>query len=129
MTARLSLALPVCLALAPFGASANDFKTALTGGKPVVDLRVRAETVDQDNALEDGEALTTRLRLGYQTGDYRGLSAVLRICDSDIASARFLPWRFFVPRYRLQPRLRRLSSTAPPTPLTPAMVLVLCARQ
>lgn len=45
-------------------ASAPD-ATGLAAGEPMVDLRIRYEHVEQDNALEDGDALTTRLRLGY----------------------------------------------------------------
>lgn len=69
----------LALAAAPCGAalaaSADDLETALTGGTVKVDLRLRYEHADQDNALDDAEALTTRLRLGYATGEWAGFDA------------------------------------------------------
>ena len=40
---------------------------ALTGGTVNVNLRLRYELVEQDNALEDADALTLRTALGYTT--------------------------------------------------------------
>lgn len=39
------------------------------------DLRLRLETVEQDNAAKDATALTLRSRLGYVTDSYKGFSA------------------------------------------------------
>jgi len=47
--------------------------------KIYADLRARYETVKQDNALEDAEALTLRTRLGVKSSAYQGLSAVLEV--------------------------------------------------
>ena len=36
--------------------------------KPIVDLRLRSESVDQDGMKENAEAITLRARLGFETG-------------------------------------------------------------
>ena len=50
-------------------ANAEDdaFVTALKDGKPLLNMRLRYEEVDNDGAT-DAEALTLRTRLGWQTG-------------------------------------------------------------
>jgi len=62
--------------------AAESFTGALTSGKPYVDLRLRYETVDQNNALEDADALTLRTKLGYATDQYHGFSATIELEDS-----------------------------------------------
>lgn len=62
--------------------SANSFTEALTGGKAYGDLRLRFETVDQENALKDADALTLRTRVGYKTGEVAGFSAVVEFEDN-----------------------------------------------
>jgi len=47
---------------------------ALTGGKPIIDLRARYEYVNQDGFKQDANAYTGRARLGYETGVYKGFS-------------------------------------------------------
>ncbi|MCF6280748.1 MAG: alginate export family protein [Candidatus Polarisedimenticolaceae bacterium] len=58
-------------------AQAGTFTEALVGGKPSVDMRLRSETVDQDDAAnkDNAKALTLRTRLGYLTGDFAGFKA------------------------------------------------------
>ena len=63
-------------------AAAESFSDALTSGKPYVDLRLRYETVDQNNALQDADALTLRTKLGYATDQYHGFSATIELEDS-----------------------------------------------
>ncbi len=63
--------------LAAPATAADDFTTALVGGKASADLRLRYEGVEQDNALKDADATTVRVRLGYQTGEFLGFSAFL----------------------------------------------------
>ncbi len=74
---RISLpALTVTALLAITGsARAGTFTEALGGGKPKLDVRLRYEHVDQDNALKEADGLTVRTRLGYATADYKGLTA------------------------------------------------------
>lgn len=55
---------------------------ALAEGKSYGDLRLRYESVDQDNNQKDADALTLRTRLGYQTGEYEGFSATVEFEDS-----------------------------------------------
>jgi hypothetical protein len=54
---------------------ASDLGAALTSGKAGVNVRARYEGVDKDNALDDANALTARLRLNYRTGQWNGWSA------------------------------------------------------
>src|SRR5438105_836619 len=51
-------------------------KGALDAGLPIIDLRLRYETVDQANKPRDAAAVTIRARLGYQTGQFFGFSAL-----------------------------------------------------
>jgi len=77
----LGLAVTGALALQANASSARSITDAITTGKAKVDLRLRYETVEQDNALEDATALTLRSRLGYTTGSYEGLSATAEFED------------------------------------------------
>ena len=71
---RLSIYACALLWGSPFSVVAADgtegLTQALTGGKANLDLRLRYEDVEQDNALEDADALTLRTRLGYTTGKW-----------------------------------------------------------
>jgi len=42
--------------------------SAVRESKPIIDLRLRTETVDQQGMAEDAEAMTLRGRLGFETG-------------------------------------------------------------
>ncbi|MDO6441729.1 MULTISPECIES: alginate export family protein [unclassified Marinobacter] len=55
---------------------------ALSQGEVSGNVRLRYESVDQDNTLEDADALTVRTRLGYTTGNYKGITGVLEFEDS-----------------------------------------------
>jgi hypothetical protein len=55
---------------------------ALSKGDVSGNMRLRYESVDQDNALKDADALTVRTRLGYTTGSYNGVTGVLEFEDS-----------------------------------------------
>ncbi len=83
---KLSLALSVALlgASASSVAQADSITDALTSGKASVDMRLRYETNDQDNALEDASALTLRTRIGYTTGSVDGFSATIEMEDNRI---------------------------------------------
>jgi hypothetical protein len=54
-------------------AKASDLSDSLTGGKVILDARLRFEGVDQFNLPESASALTSRLRLGYETAGFQGL--------------------------------------------------------
>ena len=49
---------------------------AIRAGMPLIDLRLRYENVDQENKPRNASATTLRARLGYQTGQYFGFSAL-----------------------------------------------------
>tara|TARA_R110002110_G_scaffold107369_3_gene268689 strand:- start:16448 stop:17680 length:1233 start_codon:yes stop_codon:yes gene_type:complete len=49
---------------------------ALLGGKPIIDIRLRYEHVEQDGAANNANAYTARARLGYETGSFYGFSAL-----------------------------------------------------
>lgn len=51
-----------------FADDADTFKTAMAETKPIFDLRLRAENVDQDGIANDAHATTLRARLGFETG-------------------------------------------------------------
>lgn len=80
----LSVALTgACSSIAYADSSATDSITnALVNGKTDVNVNLRYETVDQDNALKDANALTLRTRLTYTTGDVSGFSSLIEFEDS-----------------------------------------------
>lgn len=57
---------------------------AATESKTTLDLNLRYEAVDQDNALKDASALTLRTRLTHATASYNGFSAVVEFEDSRV---------------------------------------------
>ena len=61
----------VLAGLASTAACADGFEPAVGAvreSKPIIDLRLRSESVDQDGMAKDAEALTLRARLGLETG-------------------------------------------------------------
>lgn len=84
----LGLAVTSAFALQANPSSAQSITDAITAGKAKVDLRLRYETVDQNNALEDATALTLRSRLGYTTGSYEGLSATAEFEDVRVVGSQ-----------------------------------------
>ncbi len=62
-------------------ANAESFTDALTKGKATGDIRIRYESVEQDNARDDASALTMRTRIGYKTGELSGFSAFAEFED------------------------------------------------
>ena len=79
---RLIGAVIVTIVTFPNVHAAGSITEAFTGGTPYADLDLRFETVSQDNALEDADALTLRTRLGYKTDTFNGFSAVLELEDN-----------------------------------------------
>ncbi len=76
-TLQLSL-----LALAIAGSSAQaiaseDLGNLISGGKAIVDARYRYEFVDEDNAKNHANAQTLRTRIGFQSGQWYGLSGLV----------------------------------------------------
>ena len=60
----------VVAALTSVGAYADSAPVigAVRESKPIIDLRLRSESVDQAGMAEDADALTLRARLGFETG-------------------------------------------------------------
>ena len=54
----------------------NELISALTNGSPLIDLRLRFEDIAQSNKLRRAYATTLRARVGYETGQFRGFSAL-----------------------------------------------------
>jgi hypothetical protein len=54
----------------------NEFVSALAGGAPLIDLRLRFEDIAQSNKPRRAYAATLRARLGYETGQFHGFSAL-----------------------------------------------------
>lgn len=81
-----TIALSLGMLSASSKAAEGSVAEALTSGKVYGDIRLRYESVDQDNPLDDATALTVRTRLGYSTGSYEGFSALVEFEDSRIVA-------------------------------------------
>ena len=72
-----------CSSLAFAGsATSSSITEAIKNGKSAINLNLRYETVDQDNAKKDADALTLRTRLTYTTGVFDGFSSLIEFEDS-----------------------------------------------
>ena len=63
------------------GVAASTLTSAITSGKVSGNLRLRYEEVGDDAVARDGEALTLRTRIAYETAPFEGLSAVVEFED------------------------------------------------
>lgn len=59
--------------------------------KPIINLNLRYETNDVDNAADSATALTLRSRLGVQFGSYKGLTALYEVEDVDAYIKEYAP--------------------------------------
>ncbi len=69
----------LAIAAGSFGAAANaqdEFVSAVANGMPLADLRLRFEDVAQSNRPRRAYATTLRARLGYETGEWFGFTAL-----------------------------------------------------
>lgn len=81
----LSLISSAILASSAFTATADNHSSisdALVSGKASANLNLRYESVEQDNAAKDADALTLRTRLNYTTGAFNGFSAAVELENS-----------------------------------------------
>lgn len=67
------LAATILAAPMAFSSSANaqTFEEALSASKPMFNVVLRYEGVDQDGAAQEADALTARIRAGLETGEYK----------------------------------------------------------
>ncbi len=72
------LTLPLLAVAAPSWAD-QPLSDLFTQGKPILDARYRFENVDQNNQLRDANAQTLRTRVGFQSGQWYGLSGLLEV--------------------------------------------------
>jgi len=73
----LAFARPGLAAETTEGPAAGTLAGALFGGTPWLDARYRFEHVEQDGLPRDADANTLRLRLGYRTGAFHGVSVLV----------------------------------------------------
>lgn len=86
----LGLAVSMATCAPAFAAEAPSLVAALTQGKASVQLRPRYEYVEQTGFADPAEALTLRTQLGYTTGAWHGLNAMLQMEDvSTLGVERF----------------------------------------
>jgi hypothetical protein len=71
------------LGLSPAAAADTPFMSALREGEVSLGLRLRFESVQQNNPLEDAQALTLRTALGYTTRRWQGFSAQVEMENID----------------------------------------------
>ncbi len=57
--------------------AADTLVDAVKEGKPIINVRYRFESVDQDGVENNASASTLRARIGYETGSYKGFKAVV----------------------------------------------------
>lgn len=73
----IGLLLTMSLAAPALADNHDDLATAITSGDASLNLRYRYEYVDQDTFSDDAHASTLRMRLNYQTGNWRDWSGFL----------------------------------------------------
>lgn len=66
---------------AAFPVAASEWYDALAASTANADLNLRYESVNQDNTLQDADALTLRSRIGLTTGNYKGFSFTASLED------------------------------------------------
>ncbi|WP_218310089.1 alginate export family protein [Alteromonas antoniana] len=85
---RFTLKFPVvsiCVLAALCGQSnASELVDALAEGSASASMNLRYESVSQDNAVADADALTLRTFLGLKSGSYKGFSVTAEVEDSRI---------------------------------------------
>jgi hypothetical protein len=74
----------ILAASSPTAVMADSITEAFITGKTKVNLNLRYENVNQDNQLEDADALTLRTRLTYTTGSFKGFSSLVEFEDSRV---------------------------------------------
>lgn len=81
MKGKISIAMLSTAMCFDVSVAADNITDAITSGKTSVDMRLRYESVEQENSLKDASAMTLLSRISYATGDYKGFSATLGMED------------------------------------------------
>lgn len=81
--------LSILLAASLPAVAGESFSDLFSDGRPILDLRYRFEQASQDNALRDADAHTLRTRIGFRSGDWRGLSWLAELDDVRHLDGRF----------------------------------------
>ena len=76
------LAVAIAGAVSAPAFAASSISEALSEGKVSGDLRLRYESVEQDNDRKDADAMTLRTRIKYTSGSFQGFSATAEFEDS-----------------------------------------------
>jgi hypothetical protein len=66
----------------------STLRDAIASGRPIVDVRLRFEHVDQSDKPKDAVATTIRARLGYQTGQFHGFTRLVEFDVGEHLGAR-----------------------------------------
>jgi hypothetical protein len=76
---KLACLAVVLSAVAPAAGPAigDDLSSAIEGAKPIFNVRLRYEFVDEAGFSENADAVTVGARLGFETGAYHGLKLLL----------------------------------------------------
>ena len=83
-TISIAVAMTLVCSVTSQMAHADELTDAMTSGKASVNLNLRYESVEQDNALQNASALTLRTLLAYDTASYKGFSAKVEMEDTRI---------------------------------------------
>ncbi len=89
VAAGLTVGASVAVLCAATGARAGDFTDALAASKPLIDSNLRLEEVDQHGIARKAEALTLRNRIGWQTGEFHHLSALVEIANIAVIDGQY----------------------------------------
>ncbi|HEY9218803.1 MAG TPA: alginate export family protein [Phenylobacterium sp.] len=76
----------LCILTGTAQAQETSLVDAIAAGKPILEIRPRYETVDQANFAREAEQLSVRTRLGWETGTWHDLKALIEFENvSDLA--------------------------------------------
>ena len=85
-----SLLAPIVVgeAMADEAVKPNELSQAIEAIKPIFNLRLRYEGVDQDGFAETADALTYRIRAGFETGEFADTQFLIEF-DHHTSSEQF----------------------------------------
>lgn len=84
--AAIAASMVLALAASPAVLGAETLGDAFAEGKAYGDMRLRYESVEQDNPVGDATALTLRTKFGFNTASLEGFSATFEVEDTRIVA-------------------------------------------